>query len=238
MVRSNIKKKILATASISLLVNGIAISATYASTDADYSFVLNSDWHDCHSLGLKYQEVYAFETDSFYINICQKDNFYFYSGESKQSDRSSIFIPADPLEDNRGFRAVNGNVSYLVLLPFSQEDNYVDVDREVSKPAEAILTIRRNDQLVSVESSLNKYCQPAPAEIYKLRDTAIALDTGETRSVKEADQVTTISPQTDFGVDIFLPKQNQLLPPEIFQSDSRFDFYRVGGQVHRLTTCD
>lgn len=230
------KTKVLATASISLLVNVIAISATYASNDADYSFMLNSDWHDCQSLGLEYHEVYAFETDSFYINICQKDNFYFYSGESKQSDHSSIFIPADPLENNRGFRAVNGNVSYLVLLPFSQEDNYVDT--EVSKPAEAILTIRRNDQLVSVESSLNKYCQPAPAEIYQLRDTTIALDTGETRSLKEADQVPTISPQTNFGVDIFLPKQNQLLPPEIFQSDSQFDFYRVGGQVHRLTTCD
>jgi len=236
MVISNMKTKVFATASIAVLVNVIAISATNASTDADYSFGLTSDWHDCQSLGVMYQEVYAFETDSFYINICQKDNFYFYSGESKQSDRSSIFIPAYPLENNRGFKAVNGNVSYLVLLPFRQEDNYVDM--EVSKPAEAILTIKRNDQLVSVESSLNKYCQPAQAEIYKLEDTAIAFDTGKTRSLQEANQTGIISPQSNFGVDIFLPKQNQLVPPEIFESDSRFDFYRVGGKIHRLTTCN
>ena len=106
MVKSNMKTTVLATALITIPVNGIAmISATYASTDADYSFMLTSDWHDCERLGVKYQEVYAFETDSFYINICQKDNVYFYSGESKQSDRSSIFIPAYPLEDNRGFKA-------------------------------------------------------------------------------------------------------------------------------------
>ena len=230
------KITVLATISIAVLVNGALIEATHASTDADYSFVLTSEWHDCQRLGVNYQEVYAFETDSFFINICQKDNVYFYSGESKHGDSSSIFIPADPLEDSRGFKAVNGNVSYLVLLPFSQEDNYVDMT--VIKPAEAILTIKRNDQLVSVESSLNKYCQPAQTEVYQLESAAIAFDTGESRSSQKADQLTTLSSQSDFGANVFLSKQNKLFPPEIFQSDSRFDFYRVGGKIHRLTTCD
>ena len=230
------KITVLTTALITILINGTAIEVTHASTDADYSFILTSDWHDCQRLGIKYQEVYAFETDSFYVNICQKDNVYFYSGESKQSDSSSIFIPADPLEDNRGFIAVNGNVSYLVLLPFGQENNYVDTTDP--KLAEAILTIKRNDQLVSVESSLNKYCQPAQAEIYQLEGTAIAFDTGESSSLQATEQLTSLSSQSDFGIDVFLSKPNKLLPPEIFQSDSRFDFYQVGGKVHRLTTCD
>ncbi|MEM7758220.1 MAG: hypothetical protein AAF298_08860, partial [Cyanobacteria bacterium P01_A01_bin.40] len=141
-----------------IIVVNLVVDSTrvLASSDADYSFIIDSDWHNCQQINSDYQEVYAFETGSFYINICQKDNVYFYSGEAKQSERSdsntalrnSIFIPAEPLDNYRGFQAENGNVSYLVILPFSTPAKSSNLN-----PGEAILTIKRNGQLVSVESS-------------------------------------------------------------------------------------
>ncbi len=224
--KSNIKTTVIATTTVTIIINFIAADVL-ASTDADYSFRLTSDWHDCQQIGTAYQEVYAFETDSFYVNICQKGNAYFYSGEAKQSDHSSIFMPAYPLKNGQGFQAENGNLSYLVLLPFNKQNDGSQVPTR--KPTEAILTIKRNGHLVSVESSLNKYCHQSADKI--------AFDTIKIQP-QNSNQVATISNQQDFNLDISFANQGKLLPPEIFQSNSRFDFYRVGGELHRLTTCN
>ena len=200
-----------------------AVSNVQAS-DADYSFLIDSDWHNCQEISQNYQEVYAFETASFYVNICQKGNTYFYSGEAKQSDRNSIFIPATPLEDNRGFQANNGNVSYVVVLPFSEQNYLESSDTE---PAEAILTIRRNERLVSVESSLDKYCHQSEAIAY----TDIKLNS------QNYNQLATVPQQQDVGWNLSSGKLKHTLPIEIFYSDSHFDFYRIDGKLHRLATC-
>ena len=196
--------------------------ADVQASDADYSFLIDSDWHNCQEISPDYEAVYAFETDSFYVNICQKDDAYFYSGEAKQSDRNSIFIPATPLDNHRGFQANNGNVSYVVVLPFAEDDpKFTDTE-----PAEAILTIRRNERLVSVESSLNKYCHQSEAIAY----TDIKLNS------QNYHQLATV-PQQDIGWDISSSELKKALPIEIFNSDSRFDFYRIDGKLHRLATC-
>lgn len=208
---------------ITIVINLGAITNVQAS-DADYSFLIDSDWHNCQEISPDYQEVYAFETTSFYVNICQKGDVYFYSGEAKQSDRSSIFIPAHPLDDHRGFQANNGNVSYVVVLPFYQQ---TELQSSSTEPTEAILTIRRNKKLVSVESSLNKYCYQSEAIAY----TDIQLNP------QSYNQLATIPPQQDVGWDLSSSKLKNTLPPEIFNSNSRFDFYRLDGKLHRLATC-
>lgn len=207
-------------------------STVFASSDADYSFMISSDWHNCQQINSDYQEVYAFETASFYINICQKEDLYFYSGEAKQSDkpedilslRNSIFIPASPLEDHRGFYAENGNVSYVVVLPFSKQTK---LQSSTNDPTEAILTIKRNGQLVSVESSLHKYCDESDA---------IALDNINLNSLNY-NQLATIPEKQDIGWDLSAEKP-RILPTEIFNSNSHFDFYRIDGKLHQLTTCN
>ena len=227
--KANLKLTGFSSASIIVTValqSAIAFDAV-ASTDADYNFMITSDWHDCQQINTAYQAVYTFETASFYVNICQKDRNYFYSAEAKQSENSSIFIPAYPLENGTGFRAENGNVSYLVLLPSNKPDNLRPSD---SEPTEAILTIKRNNQLVSVESSLNKYCHQSP--------TSVAWDTIELQP-RDANQLATIPQQQDVSLEFSISEHSdRLLPQEIFNSDSRFDFYRIDGELHRLTTCD
>ena len=201
-----------------------------ATSDADYSFVISSDWHTCQQINADYQEVYAFETASFYINICQKDDVYFYSGEAKQSDRqngtttleNSIFIPAEPLDNYRGFQAKNGNVSYLVILPFSATDQSSTLN-----PEEAILTIKRNGQLVSVESSLSKYCA---------HSEAIAFEGIDLNFLDSNQLVTVLQPAESKKQQVSDIVKNHL-STVTFESDSHFDFYRIDGKLHRLATC-
>ena len=221
---------------VSVVYHSEAIASTLASSDADYSFAISSEQHDCQQIGSDYQAVYAFETASFYVNICQKGDAFFYSGEAKQGEeylngignlRSSIFIPAYPLENGNGFRAENGNVSYWIILPFTQENH---LNLNASQSAEAILTIKRNDRLVSIESSLNKYChQP---------DSTIVWDTIELQP-RNSHHLATIPQSHDVGLEFSgIPRSDRPISEEVFSSNSRFDFYQIGGELHRLTTCD
>jgi len=200
------------------------ISAVRASSDADYSFLIDSDWHNCQQISIDYQEVYAFETDSFYVNICSQDNLYFYSGEAKQKDANSIFIPAIPLANNRGFQAINGNLSYVVILPFKTR---IDEQSLSSNPKEAILTIKRNGKLVQVESSLHKYCH---------QSEAIAWNNMKLNS-QSFERLATVPQQQDVGVHLLSKEAETSAPKEIFNSDSHFDFYQIDGKIHRLATC-
>ena len=212
-----------------------AIASNLTSSDADYSFAISSDWQDCQQVGSDYQAVYAFETPSFYVNICQKEDAFFYLGEAKQGEeylngignlRSSIFIPAYPLENSNGFRAENGNVSYWIILPFTQQNS---LNADVSKPAEAVLTIKRNNRLISIESSLNKYChQP---------NSAIVWETIELQP-RHSHHLATIPQNQDVGLEFSgIPRSDRPISEEVFSSNSNFDFYRIGGELHRLTTC-
>ena len=232
--KSNTNLAAISTLAIISLANiafhSAAIENANASSDGDYNFAIAFDWHDCQQIDSAYQTVYAFETASFYVNICQKEDTYFYLGEAKQGDsptlRSSIFIPAYRLENGSGFKADNGNLSYWVILPFSQQNQLQISDSERS---EAILTIKRNNRLVSVESSLDKYCHKS--------ETTVAWDTLELQPY-DNNQIAAIPPQQDVGLEFSTHQSDRLLPNKTFNSQSRFDFYRIGGELHRLTTCD
>ena len=234
MIEKSNTGRIFVSTVVAIALSNVGSEAV-ASSDGNYSFTIASQWHDCQQIGSSYQAVYAFETATSYVNICQKDNAYFYLGEAKQNNdpkgvyplQNSIFIPAYPLENRRGFKAENGNLSYWIILPFVQKDS---LSADNSEPLEAILTIKRNNRLVSVESSLNKYCHKS--------ETEIVWDTIELQP-RNSNQVATIPQQQDIGSKFSMTaKSDRLLPSDRFNSDSRFDFYRIGGEIHRLTTCN
>lgn len=39
-------------------------------------------------------------------------------------------------------------------------------------------------------------------------------------------------------MDLLASQPENFLPAEIFHSNSRFDFYRIDGELHRLVTCN
>ncbi|MFM2312169.1 MAG: hypothetical protein RLZZ04_1445 [Cyanobacteriota bacterium] len=216
---------------VMMVVHLGAIADVRASSDADYNFLTNAGGHNCQQISTDYQEVYAFETSSFYINICQKGDVYFYSGEAKQSNTTSIFIPATPMAHSRGFQAKNGNASYVVTFPFPKTSN---PEPSVLDPEEAILTIKRNDRLVAIESSLNKYCHQS--DTIPIANFPQANDQTDL-NYQVFNQLAMVPQSQELGRDLFSSQPENILPAKIFHSNSHFDFYRIDGELHRLVTC-
>lgn len=118
----------------SILPSQVAVADT---SSADYIFLVNTASTSCQQIGDGYQEVKSFETDNHIVNICQKDNFYYYLGEAKTGKIDTVFLPANPLPGEM-YRASNGNLDYIVTV-FSNR---------------ATLTIQRNGGQIAQESSL------------------------------------------------------------------------------------
>ncbi len=129
------KSKFLAIAIFAKVLSAYVVLADTSSVD--YIFLLNSEQPTCQQIGDNYLEIRAFETENFYINVCRKGDQYYYLGESKQGKQNTIFLPANSLSLGEMYRAHNGNVSYIVNI----------------LPHQAILTIERNGEQVTVESS-------------------------------------------------------------------------------------
>lgn len=133
--------------SISTLIADPAIAGI---SNYEYTFLVTQDWRSCDHIGKKYQEVYAFETPSFYVNICQKGENYFYLGESKSTNVGSIFIPAQLIDEGKVYRADNGNVSYYVAI--NETESKATLDNQ------GTLTIERNGNQVLTENSVIQHC--------------------------------------------------------------------------------
>lgn len=217
----------LAVLGSTIILGDKAIANNPRASSADYLFMVTSDWHNCQELGAEYLEVYAFETASFYVNICQKGDRYFFSSEAKPENGGSIFIPAYPVEDGRGYQANNGNTSYLVLLPFVHK---IGNEAMVKLVSEATLTIERNNRLVLLESSLTKYCQHS--------NQPLVFD--NRNPTTDNKRLATILPQLDTEANLLFEtnhNDNYSFWQQPLNTDSRFDFYTVEGELHFLTTC-
>lgn len=70
-------------------------------------------WRVCRQISDEFREVYAFETESFYINICQQGDRYTLINQPKASPTDAFLLPAQQVESN-AFVAVSGSTRYRV----------------------------------------------------------------------------------------------------------------------------
>ncbi|GAB4541758.1 MAG: hypothetical protein Tsb0014_33910 [Pleurocapsa sp.] len=206
---------LVATANITTIISHPAIADTITASKTDYIFLVTPDWHNCQQIGAAYQEVYAFETPNFYVNICQNGDRFFYSGEAKQGNINSMFLPAYPLKNGRGYQADNGNISYLVLVPNPTKIN--------SQGTEKLLAVKRNGKTILVESALK------PANSCPQLNHPLALNSPENINYDLNRTNTVIKGVT--------PESGLNLPSTIFNLDSRFNFYNVNGELQQLNSC-
>jgi hypothetical protein len=139
VLKISILKELAIASGIVVIPLNIALADT---SSADYIFLIDSNQQSCQQIGEGYQDIRTFETNSFYINICQKDNDYYYIGEAKTGNIDTIFLPANALAPGEMYRANNGNVAYIVTILAN----------------EAILTVERNGAQVAIENSLAPQC--------------------------------------------------------------------------------
>jgi hypothetical protein len=76
---------------------------------------------ECHNVNTAYQEVYGFETENYYINICQLDEEFFYYRQSKLDASNKLLIPAESILRGDVFQATAGRTTYFVGI---ESDRY------------------------------------------------------------------------------------------------------------------
>lgn len=76
---------------------------------------------ECHNVNTAYQEVYGFETENYYINICQLDDEFFYYRQSKLDASNKLLISAESILRGDVFQATAGRTTYFVGI---ESDRY------------------------------------------------------------------------------------------------------------------
>lgn len=70
---------------------------------------------ECRELNSSYQEVYSFETENYYINVCQlEENFYYHRQSKSAGSRRNLLLPAQAILQGSVFQATVGKVVYFV----------------------------------------------------------------------------------------------------------------------------
>ena len=100
------KQKIL------LLLAACLIWRKQASNVSAHSF--STPVKQCHNLNANYQEIYSFETENYYINICQFGSKFYYYRQSKLNQSNNILIPARAVSRGDVYQATVGKTTYFV----------------------------------------------------------------------------------------------------------------------------
>lgn len=102
---------------------------------------LEAKTKDCSAIDSAYQHIYGFETESYYINICQLDNEFYYHRQSKLDSSSSLILPATSVFRGSVYQATSGKVTYFVGMDSDRyyssvmlNDNEIIFEPELEPP--------------------------------------------------------------------------------------------------------
>lgn len=103
--------------------------------------------NSCKNINSAYQEVYSFQTDNYYISICQLGDSFYYHRQSKYDDDSTVLIPALAVSDGGVFQATSRKTTYFVgrsgdryYSSVMQNDNEIIFEPELHPSSETVLT--------------------------------------------------------------------------------------------------
>ena len=68
----------------------------------------------CQKIDPTYQNIYNFEIESYYINICQQENSFYYHRQSKLDPTNTTLIQATAVFGGNVFQATKGKTIYFV----------------------------------------------------------------------------------------------------------------------------
>ena len=70
--------------------------------------------NSCQNIDSAYQQVYSFQTDNYYISICQLEDSFYYHRQSKFDENSTMLIPAQAVSNIGVFQATSRGTTYFV----------------------------------------------------------------------------------------------------------------------------
>lgn len=94
----------------------------------------------CQAIGSKSREIYSFETQDYYINICKLGETFYYRRQSK-NDVETLLIPAEVVFRGDVFQATNKETTYFVgkngdrhYSSVMQNNNEIVFEPELQQP--------------------------------------------------------------------------------------------------------
>ena len=110
-------------------------------TDKKQSRLLAQRSLSCPKIDSAYQEVYSFETENYYISICQLENSFLYHRISKLDEQNAVLIPAQAVFGGDAFEATDGRTTYFVGVDgdryyssVMQNNNEIVFEPELQQP--------------------------------------------------------------------------------------------------------
>ena len=125
----------------------------------------------CQKVDSEYQEVYSFETEEYYINICQSNNNFYYHRQSKVDSDDNFLAPAKSVFGGDVFQATNNRTIYFVG---KDGDRYYS--SVMHNNSEIVFEPELEEPILSVENSREK-----------TRDTSIPVSSFQLDSQVEVD---------------------------------------------------
>ena len=92
----------------------LAYACPIANKDDNSRLLIAQNSNFCQQMAEGYQEVYAFETQNFYINICRYNQKFYYYRKSKQNPNNTLFLPANNILNGNVFQAIDRGKTYIV----------------------------------------------------------------------------------------------------------------------------
>lgn len=68
----------------------------------------------CQNLDSAYQEVYSFETEEYFISICQLEEDFYYYRQSKENIKETLLVRAESVFGGDVFQATDGRTIYFI----------------------------------------------------------------------------------------------------------------------------
>lgn len=109
----------------------------------------------CQAIDPAFRDIYSFETENYYINICQLGDNFYYRRQAK-GDVETLLIPAEAVYQGDVFQASDSKTTYFVGK---------DGDRHYS-------SVMHNDDEIVFEPEL----QPPPAVSSELAEANVAAE--------------------------------------------------------------
>ncbi|MBE9170262.1 hypothetical protein IQ238_23005 [Pleurocapsales cyanobacterium LEGE 06147] len=117
---SNLWEKIALITAVFLSLAGLsrraAIADQFSQLQHRSPLLLAQSWRVCQQLGNSFEEIYAFETQNYYINICRRGQEFYYYRQSKSAPERAVLLPAERVFGGNIYQAVDGKITYFAGL--------------------------------------------------------------------------------------------------------------------------
>jgi len=150
----------------------------------------------CQEINVDYQEIYSFETEEYYINVCQSNKNFYYHRQSKANADDALLVTAKSVFGGNVFQATDNRTIYFVGK---------DGDRHYS-------SVMHNNSEIVFEPEL-------------LEESILSTDSSSKKSSEPNISISNLQVDSKVGVDLELDIPANLAQESLICTNNRSTFH-------------